>query len=133
MNKTRRLSRVLILLLPVILSIIGSAFAQTNSPVLEVPFNFDNNEIVVLAMINNEGPYRMLLDTGSTVSYVDRGLAKKLALKQGKKGNTAVGYDTREKVYPTKLSSVRLGPLEASDVEAFVYDMTVDQAEGFEK
>ena len=45
-----------------------------------IPFRVDHGNLFVEVLINGTGPHEFLLDTGSPVTAVDRGLARKLGL-----------------------------------------------------
>ena len=54
--------------------------------VIEIPFEFIRGAIVVQAMVNGNGPFSMMLDTGADPSIVELGTAKSLGLKIASSG-----------------------------------------------
>jgi hypothetical protein len=54
---------------------------QVFSQTTKVSFDGDNNLIVVKATINGRGPFRLLVDTGSSHHLLSRAVADQLGLK----------------------------------------------------
>ena len=101
------------------------AFSQTPKPLVEVPFEFVHNQIVVPVKIGGKGPYNMLIDTDTDPSAIDAATARDLGLVTGNKGGTATGGGTEvNTIYPTHLPTVELGSLLARDVAAVTIDLT---------
>jgi predicted aspartyl protease len=102
------------------------SFAQAKSkePVIEVPFDFYRNEIILQVKVNGEGSFYMMLDTGTDPSAVDLNTARALGLKldplgrQGAGGGTGVSL-----VYETRLPLVEVGDLSVKNVEAAAVDL----------
>jgi predicted aspartyl protease len=93
------------------------AAPYSEAQVIEVPFAFIHNEIVIQVKVNGQGPFSMLLDTGTDPSAVDLGAAKELGLPLGSKGHAASGGGTEvNRVYLTKLARVEIGDLVAKNV-----------------
>lgn len=65
--------------------------ALAHGAVLEVPFDFLHNQIVLEASINGRGPHRFLLDSGTHASTIDLGLARRLGLPLGPAKSEGVG------------------------------------------
>jgi Aspartyl protease len=59
--------------------------------VIEIPFEFIHESIVVQATVNGHGPFWMLLDTGADPSIVELGTAKRVGLKIATKGQQGSG------------------------------------------
>ena len=96
---------------------------QTNSTI-EVPFELVKNEIVVSVSMNDQGPFEMLVDTGTDPSAVDLGTARKIGLKLSETGRRSAGGGTDVNIgYKCRLSSVKLGGLSAKDVDAGAIDL----------
>ena len=72
------------------------SFAQvrTKAPVIEIPFDFYRNEIVVQVKVNGKGPFSMMVDTGTDPSAIDLVTARELGLKLDPIGKQASGGGT---------------------------------------
>lgn len=98
---------------------VPAAFAQPGKPLVEVPFEFVHNQIVVQVKVGDKGPFSMLVDTNTDPSAIDTATARELGLAVGNKGGPATGGGTETNiVYPARLPSVELGGLVAKDVLA---------------
>lgn len=101
------------------------ALAQAVKPPVEVPFEFEHNQIILQVKIAGKGPYNMLLDTDTDPSAIDAATARELGLAVGAKGATASGGGTEANtVYPARLPSVEVGGVVARDVAAATIDLT---------
>jgi len=99
--------------------------AQTPKPPVEVPFEFEHNQIILQVKIAGKGPFNMLLDTNTDPSAIDSATARELGLAVGEKGATATGGGTETNTaYPTRLPSVEVGAITARDVAAATIDLT---------
>ena len=109
-----------------ILAICSSAGQfQTAKPPVEVPFEFEHNQIVVQVKIDGKGPFNMLLDTGSDPSAIDPATARELGLSVGSKGTAASGGGAETNtVYPTRLPNVELGSVTVKEVFAATIDLS---------
>ncbi len=105
-----------------VLFVVTSAYSQAPSNGIDVPFTFVRNQIIVLDVtINDKGPFKMLLDTGADVPFIDVSLARELGLKIGTKSTRIVSPgDPKGKGYDTTLPLVRIGAPEATNVKALV-------------
>src|ERR1700743_326263 len=75
-----------VLVLVALLCVVPVSFADVPGPSV-VPFHFVRGfAVVVPVTVNGSGPYDFMLDTGSTVTAVDRELARQLALKMQEQG-----------------------------------------------
>lgn len=100
-----------------------SSFAQSN--VVEVPFDFYRNEIIIQVKVNGKGPFNMMLDTGTDPSAIDIATARELGLKLDPVGRKASGGGTEVNLaYGTKLALVELGGITAKNLEAVAIDLT---------
>ena len=90
---------------------------------IEVPFEFDHNEIFVEVRVNGQGPYRMLVDTGTSPSVIDRDVALKLGLKLGAVGNGSGAGTAEIRAQETLFDTLDVGSLHASKVEALSVDL----------
>ena len=91
---------------------------------VEVPFEFEHNQIILQVKIAGKGPFNMLLDTDTDPSAIDSATARELGLTVGAKGTTASGGGTETNtVYPARLPSVEIGAVSARDVAAATIDL----------
>jgi len=98
---------------------------QAAKPPVEVPFEFEHNQIILQVKIAGKGPFNMLLDTDTDPSAIDAATAHELGLVVGAKGTTATGGGTeRNTVYPVQLPNVEVGAVTAKDVAAATIDLT---------
>ena len=117
-------------LLTCCLLVTGCAFASFSQvkgkqQVVEVPFDFYRNEIIVQVKVNGKGPFNMMLDTGTDPSAVDIATAREIGLKLDAVGSRATGGGTGVNlVYGTKLPLVELGGITAKNLEAAAIDLT---------
>src|SRR5215203_5082863 len=99
--------------------------ATGQQQVVEVPFDFYRNEIIVQVKVNGKGPFNMMLDTGTDPSAVDIATAREIGLKLDAVGSRATGGGTSVNlVYGTKLPLVELGGITAKNLEAAAIDLT---------
>ena len=107
---------------------VSSAAAQVKPPVVEIPFEFYRNEIILQVKVNGKGPFNMMLDTGTDPSAIDLATAKEIGLKLVPLGKPATGGGTEVNVpYGTELSRVEVGEvgaLTAKDVEAVAINLS---------
>jgi hypothetical protein len=104
-----------------------SSFAQVRSKqqVIEVPFDFFRNEIIVQVKVDGKGLFNMMLDTGTDPSAIDIATARELGLKLDSVGGKATGGGSGVNLaYGTKLPLVELGGITAKNVEAAAIDLT---------
>jgi predicted aspartyl protease len=102
-----------------------ATFAQQKGQVVEVPFEFTHNEIIVQVKVNGHGPFNMLLDTGTDPSAIDFATAKKLGLKLSSAGGPVSGGGTDKNVaYETRLPLIETGDLSVKNVVALALDLS---------
>jgi hypothetical protein len=88
-----------------------------------VPFNFDNNHIMILATVNGVGPIWFLVDTGADVNYINQSRIGELrmqpygALQTIGGGETAIGGAFVEHV------TFRIGDVELRDQHCSVLEL----------
>ena len=93
--------------------------------VIEVPFSFDHNGVLLQVKINGKGPFNMLLDTGTSPSAIDLTTAREIGLKLSAAADPAKGVGTeRILAYDTRLTRVEIGPFVAQDVAAGAIDLS---------
>jgi predicted aspartyl protease len=112
--------------LAVSISAIQFSVAAQNAPkAIEIPFEFFKNEIFVQANIDGQGPFTMLVDTGTDPSAIDLETAKTIGLKLSSKAHKSSGGGTvANTTYACKLTSVEIGGLAARNIEAGAIDLT---------
>lgn len=99
--------------------------AQAAKNVIEVPFEFVHNQIVIDVKINGKGPFKMLLDTDTDPSAIDLEAARELGLDVGQKGYQTTGGGTEANVsYLTTLNLVEVGTASAQKVAAAALDLS---------
>jgi predicted aspartyl protease len=102
-----------------------SGTAQAAKPPVEVPFEFEHNQIILQVKVAGKGPFNMLLDTDTDPSAIDAATARELGLTVGSKGATATGGGTEKNtVYPARLPSVEIGTVVARDIAAATVDLS---------
>ena len=104
-----------------------NSFAQDKSKeqVVEVPFEFHKNEVILQVKVNGKGPLNMMLDTGTDPSAIDINTAKDLGLKLDAIGHKASGGGTETNLaYYTRLPLVELSGLTAKNVDAAAIDLS---------
>jgi predicted aspartyl protease len=101
------------------------AQATTNADVIEVPFEFHRNEIILQVKVNGMGPFNMMLDTGTDPSAVDLATARELGLKlSGEGGPVSGGGTSRSVAYETSLPLVEVGSLTVKKISAAAIDLS---------
>jgi predicted aspartyl protease len=104
---------------------LAQAAKQAAKPPVEVPFEFEHNQIILQVKIAGKGPFNMLLDTDTDPSAIDMATARELGLVVGGKGATASGGGTETNtVYPARLPNVEVGAVTAKDIAAATVDLT---------
>ena len=126
LSKTPRIK--LTVLLTLVLWCPGVGISQQNKKAaapIEVPFEFEHNQIILQVKIAGKGPFNMLLDTNTDPSAIDAATARELGLAVGAKGTPASGGGPETNtVYPARLANVEVGSLVARDVAAATIDLT---------
>lgn len=105
-------------------AVFGLAGAGPAPGAAAIPFQYVRYGILASVRVNGAGPYAFLIDTDTTPSAIDLGLARKLKLSMGASGAASgVGSD-KVAVYPVKLSNVDLSGESASNVDALAIDLS---------
>ncbi len=90
-----------------------------------MPFDFLHNQIVVHAKVNGSGPFDFVLDTGTHVTTVDLGLARRLRLPLGVRKSEAAGAGKgRALAERTTLDALSLGDLRIQGMSAVALDLS---------
>lgn len=99
--------------------------ASGQQQVVEIPFDFVRNEIIVQVKVDGKGPFNMMLDTGTDPSVVDLATAKELGLKLSSAGGPVSGGGTGKNLaYETKLPLVEAGGLTVKNLSAVAIDLS---------
>ncbi len=99
--------------------------ALGSSEEIEVPFDFLHNQIVFGVMVNGQGPYNFVLDSGTHASAIDLALAKRLGLKLGPAASQGIGAGTeRIRGRQTVCRELRFGGLVVKDLVAVALDLS---------
>lgn len=101
------------------------AQAKSNEQVIEIPFEFHKNEIILQVKVNGKGPFNMMLDTGTDPSAVDLNTARELGLKLHPLGKEISGGGTDSNLgYYTQFPLIEVGGLTVKNVEAMAVDLS---------
>ena len=113
------------LLMMCVVFAVGCVCSLAQDKVLEVPFDFYRNEIILQVKVNGKGPFNMMLDTGTDPSAVDLTTARELGLKLQSLGTRASGGGTEANlIYGTRLPAVEVGPLVVKNLETVAIDLS---------
>ena len=100
------------------------AAAHSGGPI-EIPFEFYRNQIVLQVDIAGQGPFSMLLDTGTDPSAIDLATARRIGLKIKAEGHRVAGGGTEVNLgYETSLPVVQVGGLSARNISAIAIDLS---------
>lgn len=101
------------------------AQAKSKDQVIEIPFEFHKNEIILQVNVNGKGPFNMMLDTGTDPSGIAITTAKELGLKLHPLGKEISGGGTDSNLgYYTQLPLIEVGSFSAKDVDALAIDLS---------
>ena len=92
------------------------------SPVT-IPFDRGNNLVIIEATINDRGPFRFVLDTGSSHHFLSRALAETLGLKLETKTKVDVGSSAMIDASQTEVSKLEIGELAIPDQHFFIVEL----------
>ena len=93
---------------------------QVFSQTTKVSFDGDNNLIVVKATINGRGPFRLLVDTGSSHHLLSREVADQLGLKTTGNVQVDAGGQTLANAGTTQITELKIGEATLRNQPAFV-------------
>src|SRR5579863_9352744 len=114
------------------LAIILAAAIVPGAQSATVPFTLVDNRMVIQAEIDGQGPFSMIVDTGTTSVSVTPGVARRLRLgAQG--GGAAIGAGSGSASFSvTSISDLAVGSLHFKDLHAEVIDLSrIQRAFGF--
>ena len=101
------------------------AQVKSAAHVIEIPFDFYRNEIIVQMKVNGKGPFNMMIDTGTDPSAIDLATAKELGVKLQSLGQPASGGGTEKNLaYYAKLPLVEVGGLNVKTLDALAIDLS---------
>jgi predicted aspartyl protease len=81
------------------------------SPSVTVPFDGSNNLIVINATVNDQGPYRFMIDTGSSEHVISREVANALGLNTTGAARVDVGREGLTDAELTNIDKLKIGDL----------------------
>src|ERR1700680_687070 len=100
----------------------GKGTPQFQSAV--IPFSFEDNRIFVRTIINGQGPFSFVVDTGSGDLTVDSAVARRLRLRPKPAGSTG-GAGSRAVTFSTGVvASIQVGAARADNQPATVLDLS---------
>jgi|GEM_PF-676292 len=114
------------------LAIILAAAIVPGAQSATVPFTLVDNRMVIQAEIDGQGPFSMIVDTGTTSVSVTPGVARQLRLgAQG--GGAAIGAGSGSASFSvTNIADLAVGSLHLKDLHAEVIDLSrIQRAFGF--
>jgi predicted aspartyl protease len=112
-----------LLVIAALLWAVPASLADTVNPAV-VPFHFVRGfAVMVPVTINGSGPYDFMLDTGSTITSVDRELGQELALPPQGQGSVMT-LTERASTSLAIARRVTFGPVTEQNVEVMVRDLS---------
>ena len=100
------------------------AAVQSTHPI-EIPFEFYRNQIIIQVDINGQGPFSMLVDTGTDPSAIDLATARLIGLKIKPTGHRVAGGGNEVNLgYETALPDVTVGEFTARNISAIAIDLS---------
>lgn len=102
---------------------VGAASAA-EKVVGEVAFELVHDEIVIEVFINGRGPFRMMVDTGTTPSAIDTAVATKIGLRLGESAPGSGAGTEAITAQETEFDELSLGTFRAKKVAAATTDLT---------
>jgi hypothetical protein len=103
------------------------AVLETNAagPVgTEAGFDFLHNQVVLQAMIQGQGPFNFVLDTGTLTSSIDLGLARRLRLPLGAPREISGAGTSKRAGRRTTVPELAIGSLKVQSLEAVAIDLS---------
>lgn len=109
---------------------VGGSANNANSVTVNVKVQTGNGGATVVLLpvtINGQGPYTMALDTGASISLIDKPLANQLGLPQVGQPGTIAGVASDEKAVPVKVSTWKIGALKLPTTVAAAANLFASQ------
>ena len=101
----------------------NDAFFVRGQPAETVPFNFDNNHIMIAATLNGAGPIWFLVDTGADVNYINQSRLSEFKLEPYGKLKTIGGGETATTGAFVEHVTLRIGDVELRNQHASVLEL----------
>ena len=98
--------------------------ALTQSSDLEIPFDFLHNQIVLRVMLNGQGPFSFILDTGTRGTAIDLHLARDLGLPLGTQAVSQGVGAGRSGGRSTTFVELCVGSIVVRRLDAAVFDLS---------
>jgi hypothetical protein len=89
-----------------------------------VPFTYVDNRMMIDCMINGQGPFVMIVDTGDPVISITPETAKRLAVTVREAGTATGAGNKSVKTGSTTLGTLSIGALSFKNADAEVIDLT---------
>jgi predicted aspartyl protease len=105
-----------------ILLLVSTVFTSLNAQC--TPFIVSHKRVIVQVKVNGQGPYPFLLDTGSTITILDKSIAKDLPGK-GQVQLTGIG---ERAVVDSRIANISVGTFSDAELPVLVYDLKKTEA-----
>ena len=116
------------MLLAIILAAAVSQDVQSTS----VPFTLFDNRMLIQVSIDGQGPFSMIVDTGSSAVVVTPGVARRLAVPMKAAGSVTGAGSGAASLSTTHLADVAIGALHFKNLHSEVLDLSpIQRAIGF--
>jgi hypothetical protein len=113
--------QLLTLLFAVLFPAVSFASVADQEPV-DVPFTLQDNLIRLSAEIDGQ-PATVVLDSGTSTLLLDKGFAERRGGLQANPSGTGLGGGQgAQAIFPAKISSITVGPFQASEQTAYAMD-----------
>jgi predicted aspartyl protease len=94
-----------------------SRVAYSQSEFVDLPFSLTDGHVIVQAMVNGHGPFRMALDTGASTSIIDASRVADAGLKLGSKVPVHSFGESAYSGFRTRIQRLDVGTLAVRDLE----------------
>jgi predicted aspartyl protease len=97
----------------------------------EVPIRFGGPggaALIIPVYVNGEGPFDFVLDTGATLTCIDRALIERLGLPEQRRAAVGAGVEGVSRVALVSVDSLRVGAAQGHGLTACELDMEHIQA-----
>src|SRR5437763_1432083 len=99
---------------------LASDLQKPASSSVTFPFDGANSLIAIDASINQKGPYRFVIDTGSSEHMISREVANTLGLKSTGTARVDVGLEEMSNAEQTNIAELRIGELTLRNQRFFI-------------
>ena len=108
----------------IMLVLIANALVLAQSDII-IPMDLSLSRPVIELSINQQGPYKFIVDTGASLHVIDKGLAERLGLKETGKQEVGVpGSDTLIHASQVKIHEMQVSGESFSDVDMVVMGLS---------